>query len=353
MEYGKDYFGFVYVWYNRTALIMERRDYEDRHNRPVKKHPRLYIGSHMGAYNDGYICSSKWMKAGYKRKPFNFMKRIIYWQLTDNSKELREIEQKWLDLIKEHELGIRFYNMSKKAATPDPKLILKLWADPNHQEKMLQYLNTRWANTEFHAQMCNTMQEVNNRPEKVEASRIASTKRMQDPIEKEKAIAVLHSEEAYAKRWTDENKQKQSELTTKQVYEQWSDDESRQKFVDGAKRRANTEEGKSHHSKNGKKAWEDEDKVAQWKENRKALIKEDKEYHETLKQNAKKGGIARWGECDQEEAKKNFNFILTKMSQKELATRLDVTSAAISRWKRMPISSLNAEKIKDLISELV
>lgn len=40
-------YGFVYIW----------RD---------KKHNRYYIGCHWGTTDDGYICSSPWMKQAYK-----------------------------------------------------------------------------------------------------------------------------------------------------------------------------------------------------------------------------------------------------------------------------------------------
>ena len=36
-------YGFVYIWYDR-------------------KHKRYYIGCRWGTENDGYICSSSWMK---------------------------------------------------------------------------------------------------------------------------------------------------------------------------------------------------------------------------------------------------------------------------------------------------
>ena len=85
--------GFIYIWFDR-------------------KHPRFYIGSHFGAIDDGYICSSSWMKAALKRRPHDFRRKII--QFVDRDK-LLEAEQKWLDLIKEEELGKRYYNLKKQA----------------------------------------------------------------------------------------------------------------------------------------------------------------------------------------------------------------------------------------------
>ena len=51
-------YGFVYIW----------RD---------KKHNRFYIGSHWGTIDDGYVCSSTWMKRSYLRRPGDFKRKII------------------------------------------------------------------------------------------------------------------------------------------------------------------------------------------------------------------------------------------------------------------------------------
>ena len=51
-------YGFIYVWYD-------------------KKHKRYYVGSHWGHEDDGYICSSSWMRKAYRRRPSDFRRRII------------------------------------------------------------------------------------------------------------------------------------------------------------------------------------------------------------------------------------------------------------------------------------
>ena len=79
MEYG-----IVYLWYDR-------------------KHKRYYVGSHWGTENDGYVCSSTWMKKAYKRRPEDFKKKIIK-RVYTTRKELLDEEYKWLSLIKEEEL---------------------------------------------------------------------------------------------------------------------------------------------------------------------------------------------------------------------------------------------------------
>ena len=88
-------YGFVYIWYDR-------------------KHKRYYIGSHKGSIDDGYICSSSWMKNAYKRRPNDFKRRILSF-VSSNRKDLLNEEQKWLDQIKESELSNRYYNLKKSA----------------------------------------------------------------------------------------------------------------------------------------------------------------------------------------------------------------------------------------------
>ena len=84
-------YGFVYIWFDR-------------------KHKRYYIGSHWGTENDGYICSSKWMKNSYKRRPQDFRRRIISYIYSSKSDLLAE-ENKWLGMIKPEELRHRYYNL--------------------------------------------------------------------------------------------------------------------------------------------------------------------------------------------------------------------------------------------------
>lgn len=86
--------GFVYLWYD------------------LKK-KRFYIGSHWGEENDGYICSSNWMKQAYKRRPETFKRRILAW-VSSSRRELLDEEFRWLNMIDENELGTRYYNLAKR-----------------------------------------------------------------------------------------------------------------------------------------------------------------------------------------------------------------------------------------------
>lgn len=88
--------GFVYIWYDR-------------------KHKRFYVGSHWGTPDDGYICSSKWMKRNYERRPQDFKRRILAYR--DNRVSLVEEEFRWITMIKPEESGTRYYNLRLFATT--------------------------------------------------------------------------------------------------------------------------------------------------------------------------------------------------------------------------------------------
>lgn len=85
-------YGFVYVWYDR-------------------KHKRYYIGSHWGQEDDGYVCSSSWMKQAFKKRPEDFRRRIIA-RVTSSRQDLLLEENRWLQMIGAEELGKRFYNLT-------------------------------------------------------------------------------------------------------------------------------------------------------------------------------------------------------------------------------------------------
>lgn len=130
-------YGFVYIWYD-------------------KKHKRFYIGCRWGNENDGYICSSKWMKDSYKRRPHDFKRKILS-KIYTNKKELLEEEFKWLSFIKNDELGKKYYNLhnhhfghwssdNKKLKTLSEKISIKTkeaMQRPEIREKYLNGLKTR------------------------------------------------------------------------------------------------------------------------------------------------------------------------------------------------------------------
>jgi len=91
--------GFIYIWFDR-------------------KHKRYYIGSHWGTEDDGYICSSNWMRTSYKRRPQDFKRRII--KRIDTSRiDLLTEENRYLSMIKQEEMkpknsSPRYYNLNTK-----------------------------------------------------------------------------------------------------------------------------------------------------------------------------------------------------------------------------------------------
>ncbi len=84
-------YGFVYIWRDR-------------------KHNRYYIGAHWGTEDDGYICSSNWMKKAYKIRPTDFKRRILS-RIYSFKADTFIKEQEWLSLIKPEEIKIRYYNL--------------------------------------------------------------------------------------------------------------------------------------------------------------------------------------------------------------------------------------------------
>ena len=84
--------GFIYLW----------RD---------KKHNKYYIGSHLGSEDDGYICSSTWMRNARRARPQDFSRRVIERDIPKDQLVIRE--NRYLNMIKNDELGKKYYNLSR------------------------------------------------------------------------------------------------------------------------------------------------------------------------------------------------------------------------------------------------
>ncbi len=89
---AKEKYGFVYIW----------RD---------KKHNRYYIGCHWGSTDDGYICSSRWMKQAYYARPEDFHRRILVNNI-GSKEEMFDTEMHFFRMIKQHEVKTRYYNIN-------------------------------------------------------------------------------------------------------------------------------------------------------------------------------------------------------------------------------------------------
>ncbi len=95
--------GFVYIW----------RD---------SKRGKFYIGSHWGDVTDRYVCGSIRMLAAYRKRPDTFKRRVLAIILT-NRRDLHHEEQRWLAMVKDHELCDRYYNLKKQAVGADPAVM--------------------------------------------------------------------------------------------------------------------------------------------------------------------------------------------------------------------------------------
>jgi hypothetical protein len=98
-------YGFVYIWRDR-------------------KHKRYYVGCHWGREDDGYICSSNWMRDAYRRRPHDFKRRILKTNIL-TKKETFETEQYYFNMIKLEELRVRYYNL---------RINLQHWCLKNEEE---------------------------------------------------------------------------------------------------------------------------------------------------------------------------------------------------------------------------
>ena len=95
-------YGFVYIWYD-------------------KKHKRYYVGCRWGRIDDGYVCSSAWMKKAYDNRPHDFKRRILKTNLTREGMYVEE--QRYFDMIKIEEIKPynncpRYYNLSLSSKNP-------------------------------------------------------------------------------------------------------------------------------------------------------------------------------------------------------------------------------------------
>lgn len=86
-------YGFVYIWRDR-------------------KHNRYYIGCHWGSIDDGYVCSSDWMRNAYRKRPEDFKRRILISNI-ETRHEMHYEEYRYMLMIKDHELGSKYYNLRK------------------------------------------------------------------------------------------------------------------------------------------------------------------------------------------------------------------------------------------------
>lgn len=99
------YTGYIYLWYDTKAKL-------------------FYLGGHKGVVTDSYVCSNKMMLSAYTKRPDTFKFKVLEY-INGNTKDLREAEQRWLNLIQDKELywtpniynkTVRYYNQKKQSS---------------------------------------------------------------------------------------------------------------------------------------------------------------------------------------------------------------------------------------------
>lgn len=99
MTYNRDYFGYVYLWYDT-------------------KHKKYIIGSHHGDVDDSYKTSTggKHVRNIFRARPETMkMKVLEYNTLSNNSRYTKHLEQKWLDYRPNITENNRYYNKRQTA----------------------------------------------------------------------------------------------------------------------------------------------------------------------------------------------------------------------------------------------
>lgn len=189
--------GFIYFWYD-------------------KKRKMYYIGSHWGTENDGYICSSNRMRDAYRRRPNDFKRKIIVKNIKRNV--LLDEEHKWLSLIKDEELGKKYYNLRKHKwghwstdISKRESVIQKMKREFTEEHKRkISEAKKRWRPTEEHKQK--TRQTLINRPQTKELieKRVESRKNNGNYVMSDEQKRKI-SETQMGRKLSDEQKQKISE----------------------------------------------------------------------------------------------------------------------------------------------
>ena len=170
-------YGFVYLWYD-------------------KKNKRYYVGCHWGTEDDGYICSSNWMRKSFSRRPQDFKRRILK-RIYTNRKDTFIAEDFYLGQIKDSELKHRYYNVSNK-----PK---EHWSGDNEKYKKisLKASVSHWSKTR-------TPEEVQEIKDKI--SKAGKGKKRSEEFKK------MVSETSRGRKHSDETKQKISEAHKGKVF---------------------------------------------------------------------------------------------------------------------------------------
>jgi hypothetical protein len=69
--------------------------------------------------DDGYVASSERMRRARRKRPQDFRRKILEIVHEGGRKSVRAAEGRWLSLIKKEELGVRYYNLKRRAEGGD------------------------------------------------------------------------------------------------------------------------------------------------------------------------------------------------------------------------------------------
>ena len=203
-------YGFIYIWFDR-------------------KHKRYYVGSHWGNEDDGYICSSSWMKRAQRLRPQDFRRRLLQ-RIYTNRKDLMEVESRWLHLIKEEELGNRYYNLYNRDVGH--------WADDPLQNAAIGTRISAGKKRAFQKRIAETGEAFSEEHRaRIAASNTGKKQSIDRVSKKAAALAKAHAEGRHAgmrgKTMTEEHRRKISDGNTGKVISV----EQREKIAKGNSKR--------------------------------------------------------------------------------------------------------------------
>lgn len=143
---------------------------------------KLYIGSHKGSIDDGYICSSDFMLSEYKKRPNDFTRQIV---AEGNTEDIRKFEYKILTSANAA-CDENFYNKHNgfgSYLTDDVKKKIgnkskELWSDMSFRKKM----------SEFHKQRHKHISEENKNKWKKKISKSNSKPKTEQAKQKMRGI---------------------------------------------------------------------------------------------------------------------------------------------------------------------
>lgn len=105
---------------------------------------RFYIGKQHGSINDGYVCCAKIMLRDYRKNPDYFKRKVLEYFVDPTGSLSLDKECQWLSLIKEEELGVKYYNLKNKNFGNNRGCTkLYVWNQGWNKDQQKEYLEMR------------------------------------------------------------------------------------------------------------------------------------------------------------------------------------------------------------------